>query len=492
MNRRHFLQSSLYASLLYGAGGLPKFINESSAAFQPLGSKRILLNLMMSGGPDMRHIIVPAYSSNSNDAGYHYWRNRTRSHAIANAPSQMQAHWNDNFDHRSHNGTTFGIAKNCGWLTDMWDSGNVAILCNVFGDNTRAHDHAQLMMNQGNRTSLPGQLNRSGWGGRLAVTANSNAVGLTNIPSRFCFGPDGNDINSVNNSNLVSVSDSREIGLYEFDRTNNARNESERNQAARASKSYYKTLQAELPANSIYQRFLEHEAKIRLFGGLIQERLNSVPIPPRIEALYRTGVAGITYPQDDNGNDIPLLEDNYLAYQIRNAFDTLASHDLLNAKVLSMEIGGWDSHADQAQLINSGFADLFGTNKGFSALWQALDQDTSNDINRENLVITAGGEFGRQLRDNGGNGTDHGEGNMFFVFGENVNGGIYGDLFPETEIALIQNTSINTPDIQGRTQWDHPFSQISNWIHSGSANRVFPDIASAQIEQANMFNNLFS
>jgi len=480
MDRRSFLQSSLYASLIYGAGSLPKLVNESQAAFAPLGNKRVLVNLMMNGAPDMRHIIVPAYSANANDFGYHYWRNRTRSHGIPNSPSQMQTYWNNNFDHYQHpsNGTTFGIAKSCAWLSEMWTQGNLAILCNVYGGDTRAHDYAVQIMNQGNRLSSPGQLDRSGWGGRLSAAANENTISLTNVPSRFCFGPNGTDINKVNNANLVSVANSREIGLYEFDRSNNARSAQRSDQIARSAKSYYKSLQTQLDQNSIYQRFLEHESKLRQFGGLVRERLSTVPLPQGILDLYN----------QDNGNT-PLLDDIHLGYQIRNTFDSLACHDILSAKVLSMEVDGWDSHADQTEM-NRKFSDLYGDNRALSALWKALDNDVN--ANRENIVFITAGEFGRQLRDNGGNGTDHGEGNMSFVFGEQVNGGIYGDLFPNSEIELITNSQLSTPDTKGLTQWDHPFSEISNWVQPNSSSFVFPDQASADIEQVGMFNSLFT
>jgi len=59
MNRRHFLQSSLYSSLLYGAGGFPSLVEEAAAGFVPLQNK-VLVNLFMSGGPDFRHLVVPA------------------------------------------------------------------------------------------------------------------------------------------------------------------------------------------------------------------------------------------------------------------------------------------------------------------------------------------------------------------------------------------------------------------------------------------------
>ena len=480
MNRRQFLQSSLLTSLVYGTGALPRFINESSAAFQPLGSKKMLLNLFMDGAPDMRHIIVPEYSANAADFGYHYWRNRTRAHGIGNAPSSMQNHWNDNFDHRSHDGVTFGIAKSCGWLTQMWDQNNVAIICNAYGIDSRAHDHATLVMNQGNRTSLTGQLNRSGWGGRLAVAGNGsasgNAIGLTNFPSRFCFGPDGNNINTVNNSNLISIADSRKIGLREAELSRNARHPWNHDIASRSAKSYYKSLQSELSNNSIYQRFLEHESKLREFGGLLSERLETVPIPAKIQALY----------DRDLLNNANLLDSTYFGRQIRNAFDTMASHDLLDAKVMSMEYGGWDSHEGQVEQVDPRFEDLFGVDKGFSALWQSL----ADGVGRENLVILTAGEFGRQIRDNGGNGTDHGEGNVMLLFGEKVTGGVYGDMFPEGEIDRIQDASINTPEITGLTHIDRHFGEICNWVTPGSASTVFPQRNSSDLENSVSFNNL--
>ena len=495
MNRRQFLQNSLLTSLVYGAGALPRFINEGNAmGFEPLGSKKMLLNLFMDGAPDMRHIIVPEYSANVNTFGYHYWRNRTRSHGIVNSPSQMAAHWNNNFDHHNsgdrvgttHGGVNFGIAKSCGWLSQMWQQGNVAIICNAFGIDSRAHDHATLVMNQGNRTSQTGQLNRSGWGGRLAVagsgSARGNAIGLTNIPSRFCFGPDGGNINAVNNSNLISVSDSRELGLREAELSRNARFPWTQDIASRSAKSYYKTLHSELPNNSIYQRFLEHESKLREFGSLLQTRLDSVPIPTRIQELYDNNI----------GDGSNLLHSTYFGRQIRNAFDTMASHDILDAKVMSMEYGGWDSHEGQADQVNPQFEDLFGADKGFSALWQALESDAGGNVNRENLVILTAGEFGRQIRDNGGNGTDHGEGNVMLLIGEKVTGGVYGEMFPAGEIDRIQDTSINTPQITGLTHIDRHFGEVCNWVTPGSAATVFPQRNSSDIESAGLFNNLLT
>ena len=43
----------------------------------------------------------------------------------------------------------------------------------------------------------------------------------------------------------------------------------------------------------------------------------------------------------------------------------------------------------------------------------------------ENVTVFAFTEFGRRMRDNG-SGTDHGTGGGAFIFGKNVQGGLYG------------------------------------------------------------------
>ena len=167
--------------------------------------------------------------------------------------------------------------------------------------------------------------------------------------------------------------------------------------------------------------------------------------------------------------------------------------DLLDAKVMSMEYGGWDSHEGQAEQVNPQFEDLFGVDKGFSALWQALESDVDDaNVNRENLVILTAGEFGRQIRDNGGNGTDHGEGNIMLLFGEKVSGGVYGEMFPNDEINRIQDDSINTPEITGLTHIDRHFGEICNWVTPGSASTVFPQRNSSDLESGVSFNNLLT
>jgi len=114
-------------------------------------------------------------------------------------------------------------------------------------------------------------------------------------------------------------------------------------------------------------------------------------------------------------------------------------------------------------------------------------------------VLTVAGEFGRQIRDNGGAGTDHGAGNLMLVIGEGTNGGVYGEMFPDDEIDKYDDEQrYRSPEIDPRSEIDTFFSEVCDWVQSGSGTSVFPRMASGYsgeapiIESSGMFNNLMS
>ncbi|MBV9784259.1 MAG: DUF1501 domain-containing protein [Acidisphaera sp.] len=83
-------------------------------------------------------------------------------------------------------------------------------------------------------------------------------------------------------------------------------------------------------------------------------------------------------------------------------------------RIAALEIGGWDTHAGQAKRLNFPLQQL---STGLLALRVGLgDAWRSTAV----LVMT---EFGRTVRVNGTNGTDHGTGTIAFVLGGAVAGG---------------------------------------------------------------------
>lgn len=511
MDRRRFLRNSVYSSLLFGAGGLPYVSSNAYAGFTDL-QNRLLVNLNLDGGPDIRHLIVPAMPTTLNattraTVQYKYWQHRHRTQAVANSEQAWIDRWNNEYHHISINdgsinqGRTFGIWKGAGWLIKMYEAGNVAFIANTAIGRNRAHDRSQTQLKQGDVFAMETDTQRSGWGGRLARFTNDNSVSLTGNPSPFCFGPADTpvyDPHIIDNRSFISITDSRNVGLFNFDITANQTYRLN-NKLARSQKSYYKALQNE-NANSqlsqAYQKALDHEDKISFFG----EQLNSLldfDVPPEIRALYDR-VDGINLGDDNSPRRI--LRRSSFGRQIRNLYDTIAVNNVLRMRVANLSYGGWDSHSDQGDVSGNGdvynpnidrgiennFRDIFGgpvdanstdLHGGFSALWENLD-----NVNKDKMLITVAGEFGRQIRQNGNDvaGTDHGDGNIVMLIGNAVSGGVYGDLFPESEVEGYDAPERSTPDIESLTEMDHVFGKVCDWVSSSSINtivsstRVFP------------------
>ena len=95
--------------------------------------------------------------------------------------------------------------------------------------------------------------------------------------------------------------------------------------------------------------------------------------------------------------------------------------------IATVDLGGWDTHAEQGNRINQHFGRLVRTlSEALAAFYQDLnDSETSPRINRLTVVVQS--EFGRRLRENASRGSDHGHGNVMLVLGGEVNGGIYGN-----------------------------------------------------------------
>jgi uncharacterized protein (DUF1501 family) len=83
-------------------------------------------------------------------------------------------------------------------------------------------------------------------------------------------------------------------------------------------------------------------------------------------------------------------------------------------RVAALEVGGWDTHADQMRRLHEPLQQLDG---GLAALKSGLGDDWARTAV---LVVT---EFGRTAHMNGTRGTDHGTGTVAFIAGGRVNGG---------------------------------------------------------------------
>jgi len=110
-----------------------------------------------------------------------------------------------------------------------------------------------------------------------------------------------------------------------------------------------------------------------------------------------------------------------------------------SADVYSVELGGFDTHADQAPVQESLLAQL---DTAVSAFVGAL-RGTKRGSRTVVLVYT---EFGRRIGANASSGTDHGWANVAFVAGPSVKGGFYGE--PPSLTKLSDGNTVYTTDFR--------------------------------------------
>jgi len=90
----------------------------------------------------------------------------------------------------------------------------------------------------------------------------------------------------------------------------------------------------------------------------------------------------------------------------------------VGVEAIAIDVSGWDTHA--AQGSTTGF--LNGLMNSLALSLAAFHRDLFSTTT-PSVSVVVGSEFGRQLVENGTQGTDHGHGNCMFVMGHQIDGG---------------------------------------------------------------------
>ncbi len=138
-------------------------------------------------------------------------------------------------------------------------------------------------------------------------------------------------------------------------------------------------------------------------------------------------------------------------------------------RIAAMDMGGWDTHVGQGAETGRLATNFQGFAEGLDALAQSLGSAW-----RETVVVTVT-EFGRTVRVNGTNGTDHGTASLMLVMGGAVKGGRIAGAWPG--LAQLQDNR----DLRVATDSRGVMKAILR-DHLGLdgqylASRVFPDTA---------------
>ena len=117
------------------------------------------------------------------------------------------------------------------------------------------------------------------------------------------------------------------------------------------------------------------------------------------------------------------------------------------ARIASFSIGGWDTHANQANTLNRPL-------KRLAEVILALKNGLGGDVWGKTTVI-AMTEFGRTVRGNGTRGTDHGTGGAMLLAGGAVRGGRVFGVWPGLEEAALYDRRdlMPTGDVRAYAGW---------------------------------------
>jgi uncharacterized protein (DUF1501 family) len=137
----------------------------------------------------------------------------------------------------------------------------------------------------------------------------------------------------------------------------------------------------------------------------------------------------------------------------------------MGLEVTCIDLGGWDTHAEQGD-VDGYMAQLL---EELAAGLEAFYTDMQDDMYRITLVTMS--EFGRRVKENASRGTDHGHGNVMFIMGGGVNGGrVYGD-WPG-----LEEENLDRGDLAITTDYRTVLSEIvQKRLLNPQLSQVFPD-----------------
>ena len=150
--------------------------------------------------------------------------------------------------------------------------------------------------------------------------------------------------------------------------------------------------------------------------------------------------AGAIQEAAGNGSNSVEYPDNSLATSLRVVAQLIKGG--LETKIFMVSLGGFDTHADQADMHAQLLRELAGSVAAF------LD-DFPDGTRKDSLLVMTFSEFGRRVYENGSLGTDHGSSAPLFFFGRPVHGGLYG-----------QRPALNDLDEGGNPRHDIEFRQV--------------------------------
>jgi uncharacterized protein (DUF1501 family) len=435
--RRTFIRQAACAALTT-TGILNTIFDLRRLSAAPLDTSdyKALVCLFLYGGNDANNVIVPHDAS-----GYASYAAARGTLAIPQAsllPLTLQG----------GDGRDFAFHSNLAELQALFNQGRLGLVSNVgtlVAPVTRAQYLAggaavppQLFSHTDQsvqwQTSVPDQISKTGWGGRMADMLQSLNAGSQISLSLSIAGTNTFEVGNTVLPYIISPNGS--VGLTGFDGSANA---NVRLQA-------FKDLLA-LPHNNLFeQAYADTVSRSIAANELLTSALSGIP-------AFQT-----VFPNTSLGTQLNMIA------------KLIAARNNLSMKrqIFFCSVGGYDTHGDQL----AGQANLFTElSQGLNAFYSAT---VELGVAPQVTTFTAS-DFGRTYPTNG-SGSDHGWGSHQFVLGGAVQGGRLFGTFP--------TLAVNGPDDTGQGRWipttsvDEFSATLATWfgVSASDLHLVLPNI----------------
>jgi uncharacterized protein (DUF1501 family) len=274
---------------------------------------------------------------------------------------------------------TVGLHPNLAKLKSFYDQGKMAVIQGVgYPNPNRSHFRSMDIWH----SARPETFERSGWLGRYVNACQCSQDNT--LPAMSV----GDQLNTMFWTDTTLVPAVASIGAYSFLTDTKYKND--------------RTYQMQTLQNIYNQagNWSTYESLIR--RGTVNALASSDELQ-KVAASYQSPVV---YPTG-----------NGLATQLKMVAQVIAGN--LGTRLFSVSMGGFDTHANQ----KDNQAKLFGQ---LGDAVDAFTQDLANMQRQDDVVLMTFSEFGRRVKQNGSNGTDHGTAEPMFIIGNKIQGGMYG------------------------------------------------------------------
>jgi uncharacterized protein (DUF1501 family) len=313
----------------------------------------------------------------------------------------------------------FGLHPALAPLMPLYDEGRIAIIAGVGSAKPNlSHFEATDQWQTGD----PDNRKRDGWLGRyLNVKYSDGGLGIPAMSLRTTFAPRA--LQSA--IDVPSISNFDEYGL-------------------RGDSRYPEELSGLLKVlDGAYGRALARSNPAGDFSRIAANALGTIQ---RIRAIPGSYTSSVVYPNST------------LAQALRMVVQVMTA--LPEAGIFYVETGGFDTHARQADTANNTAGTHANLLAQYSAAITAFYADLAEHNLADHVLTMTVSEFGRQVPENGSNGTDHGTSGPVFLIGNQVLGGVYGE-HPSLDAAKLDAAGNMAVTVDFRAV----FSNIlENWL----------------------------